>query len=61
MYGGASSDCLAFEASELHARLENGLMHQDGDNERFVVFGDNAYLNTAYMAMPFTNVAGDPN
>ena len=60
-YGGASSDCLAFEASELHARLENGLMCQDGDNERFVLFGDNAYLNTAYMATPFTNVAGDPN
>ena len=60
-YGGASSDCLAFEASDLHTRLENGLMHQDGDNERFVLFGDNAYLNTTYMATPFTNVAGDPN
>ena len=59
--GGASSDCLAFEASELHSRLENGLMHQDGDNDRFVLFGDNAYLNTAYMATPFTNVAGDLN
>ena len=60
-YGGASSDCLAFEASELHTRLENGLMKKDGENERFVLFGDNAYLNTAYMATPFTNVAGDPN
>jgi hypothetical protein len=60
-YGGASSDCLAFEASELHSRLENGLMHQDGDNDRFVLFGDNAYLNTPYMATPFTNVAGDLN
>ena len=60
-YGGASSDCLAFEASDLHTRLENGLMHQDGDNERFVLFGDNAHLNTTYMATPFTNVAGDPN
>ena len=60
-YGGASSDCLSFEASELYTRLENGLMHQDGDNERFVLFGDNAYLNTPYMATPFTNVAGDPN
>ena len=60
-YGGASSDCLAFEASELHTRLENGLMHQDEGNERFVLFGDNAYLNTMYMATPFTNVAGDPN
>ena len=59
-YGGASSDCLSFEASELYSRLENGLMHQDGD-VRFVLFGDNAYLNTAYMATPFANVAGDPN
>ncbi len=60
-YGGASSDCLAFEASELHTRLENGLMKKDVENERYVLFGDNAYLNTAYMATPFTNVAGDPN
>ena len=60
-YGGASSDCLAFKASELHAWLENCLMRQDGDNERFVLFGDNAYLNTAYMATSFTSVAGDPN
>jgi hypothetical protein len=59
--GGATSDCLAFEASDLHARLENGLMHQDAGNERYVLFGDNAYLNTSYMATPFTNVAGDPN
>ena len=36
-------------------------MKQDGDNERYVLFGDNAYLNTAYMATPFTNVANDPN
>ena len=61
-YGGASSDCLSFEASELHTGLENSLMQQDGDGEdRFVLFGNNAYLNTAYMATPFTNVAGDPN
>ena len=54
-YGGSSSDCLAFEASELHTRLENGLMKQDGNNPRFVLFGDNAYLNSSYMATPFTN------
>ena len=61
MCSGSSADCLAFEASELHKRLENGLMHQADGNERFVLFGDNAYLNTSYMATPFTNVAGDPN
>ena len=59
--GGSSSDCLAFEASELHRRLENGLMQQDVGNDRFVLFGDNAYLNTPYMATPFTNVSGDAN
>ena len=59
--GGASADCLAFEASNLHRRLEEGLMKKDVGNNRFVLFGDNAYLNTSYMATPFTNVAGDPN
>ncbi|KAL7425573.1 hypothetical protein ACHAXH_000053 [Discostella pseudostelligera] len=39
-YGGSSSDCLAFEASSLYERCENGLM-KDG----CVLFGDNAYLN----------------
>jgi len=29
-FGASSSDLLAFEASELHTRLEGGLMHQDG-------------------------------
>jgi hypothetical protein len=46
-YGGATSDCLAFEASDLHRRLENGLMKKDGEKERFVLFGDNAHLNTS--------------
>ena len=36
-------------------------MHQDGDKNRFILFGNNAYLNTAFMATPVTNVAGDPN
>jgi hypothetical protein len=50
-YGGASSDCLAFEASDLYQRLENGLLANG-----LVLFGDNAYLNTQYMATPFPNV-----
>ncbi len=50
-YGGASSDCLAFEASDLYLRLENGLLANG-----LVLFGDNAYLNTQYMATPFPNV-----
>ena len=40
-YGGLSSDCLAFEASNLHKQLEDGLL-ADG----LVIFGDKAYLNT---------------
>ncbi len=52
---------LAFEASDLYTQLENGLMYQNGDNNRFVLFDNNGYLNTAYMAIPFTNVAGNPN
>ena len=32
-----------------------------GDKERFVLFGDNAYLNTSYMATPFPNVSGNEN
>lgn len=60
-YGGSSADCLAFEASILYEHLENRLMQHDGSKERFLLFGGNAYLNTPYMATPFTNVAGDPN
>jgi hypothetical protein len=52
-YGGSSSDCLAFEASDLHKRLEDGLL-ADG----LVIFGDNAYLNTKFMATPYPNIAG---
>ena len=52
-YGGSSSDCLAFEASDLYKRLEDGLL-ADG----LVIFGDNAYLNTSYMVMPYPNIAG---
>ncbi len=50
-YGGTSSDCLAIEASDLYRRLENGLLANG-----LVLFGDNAYLNTKYMATPFPNV-----
>ena len=52
-YGGSSSDCLAFEDSNLYKRLEQGLLRHG-----YVIFGDNAYLNSSYMATPFPNVAG---
>jgi DDE superfamily endonuclease len=51
--GGATADCLAFEASGLYKQLEKNLLHNG-----LVIFGDNAYLNTMYMATPYTNVAG---
>lgn len=50
-YGAATSDCLAFEASDLFNRLESGLLAPG-----LVLFGDNAYLNSSYMATPFPNV-----
>ena len=49
-YGGASSDILAFEASDLYQRLNSGIL-ADG----LVLFGDNAYLNTPFMATPYPN------
>jgi DDE superfamily endonuclease len=52
-YGGSSSDCLAFEASDLYRRLEDGLLTDD-----LILFGDNAYINSKYMATPFPNVSG---
>ena len=52
VYGGASSDCLAFEASDLFRKLECGLLH-----ESLVLFGDNAYLNSHFMVTPYPNVS----
>jgi hypothetical protein len=52
-YGGSSSDCLAFKNSSLYKRLEQGLLRHG-----LVLFGDNAYLNSFYMATPYPNVAG---
>lgn len=51
IYGGAASDTLAFEASSLSDRLEKDLLAPG-----LTLFGDNAYLNTKYMATPFPNV-----
>ncbi len=49
---GASSDCIAFEGSSLYERLEGGLLKNG-----LVLFGDNAYYSTHYMATPFPNVS----
>jgi hypothetical protein len=55
-YGASAADCVAFKAIDLHARLEDGLL-QNG----CVLFGDNAYLNSFFMATPYSNVSGNPN
>jgi hypothetical protein len=51
-YGGSAADCIAFEASDLYTRLERGLLAPG-----LVLFGDNAYLNTFFMATPFPRVS----
>lgn len=50
-YGGASADCIAFEASDLFRRLQNNLLAPG-----LVLFGDNAYVNSKFMATPFPKV-----
>lgn len=49
--GGVLSDCMAF-ASDLFRQLEDGLLHKS-----LVLFGDNAYLNSHFMATPYPNVS----
>ncbi|KAL3783553.1 hypothetical protein HJC23_008184 [Cyclotella cryptica] len=60
IYGGSTSDCLAFEGSDLYKRCTQGLMKQDFGKLPFVLFGDNAYLNSSFMATPYPNVSNDP-
>jgi hypothetical protein len=48
---GASLDCIGFEGSDLYERLEGGLLKNG-----LVMYGDNAYNNTRYMAAPFPNI-----
>ena len=52
-YPGSTSDCLAFESSSLFDRLQNGLLA-----EGLCLFGDNAYLNSPFLATPYPNVSG---
>lgn len=53
-FPGATSDFLAFEASEFCSKLENEGFLAPG----LCLFGDNAYVNKSYMATPFPNVSG---
>jgi hypothetical protein len=52
-YPASTSDCLAFESSQLYHDLDNGLL-ADG----LYIFGDNAYINSPFVAMPYPNVSG---
>ena len=53
-FPGSMSDILAFKGMALFDRLEEGLLAPG-----LCLFGDNAYINTPYMATPYSNVAGD--
>ncbi len=54
LYPGSTSDCLAFEGKSLFHQLEQGILAPE-----LCLFGDNAYLNAAYMmATPFAAVSG---
>ena len=53
LYPGSTSDILAFEGKSLFQKLENGLLAPG-----LCLFGNNAYLNTPYMAMPYSAVSG---
>ena len=54
VYPGSTSDCLAFEGMSLFQKLEQDGILAPG----LCLFGDNAYLNTPYMATPFAAVSG---
>jgi hypothetical protein len=50
-YAGSSSYLLAYKASDLCKQIENGILHPG-----LVLYGDNAYLNSEHMVMPYPNV-----
>jgi len=52
LFPASSSDCLAFEGSTLFHRLEEGMLADD-----LCLFGDNAYLNSSFMATPYVNTS----
>jgi hypothetical protein len=53
MYGGSSSDLLAFEQSTLYKKLKSGSFLAPG----LCIFGDNAYIITTFMATPYPGTA----
>jgi hypothetical protein len=53
MYPGATLDVLAFESSTIYSDLANGILAPG-----LCLFGDNAYINSRFMATPFSGVSG---
>jgi hypothetical protein len=53
LYPGSTSDCLAFEGMSLFQKLEGGILVPG-----LCIFSDNAYLNTPYLATPYSAVSG---
>ena len=51
-YPGSTSDFFAFEQSKLKSILEREGFLRPG----LCLFGDNAYVNTPYMCVPFRNI-----
>ena len=54
IFGGSTSDTLAFELSHLKEKLTTPGFLAPGLH----LFGDNAYINSPYLATPFPNVRG---
>ncbi|GFH48493.1 hypothetical protein CTEN210_04969 [Chaetoceros tenuissimus] len=50
LFGGSSSDLISFESSPIRQKLEEPGFLADG----LCLFGDNAYVNTDFMATPYT-------
>jgi hypothetical protein len=55
-YGASAADCVAFEARDLYSKLKNGLLKNG-----YILFEDNAYMNSPYMATPYSNVSDNPD
>ena len=52
----SASDYLAFVTSSLYVQLTEG----DGIPQGYCLYGDNAYVNESYMAVPFQAMANGP-
>ena len=60
---GCTSDYLAFAMSSLHKKLEGKNKHnaeQPFLHPGLALYGDNAYVNTRYMVVPFKAVSSGP-